>query len=222
MNLIEKAYRLLYPDSDFPYTPRLIYSGRFSNYNANVRLFRGILEFRLCRKWKDVSEEIQIGLIQELMMKLWKRKKVSSTTYVDLYNGFVKRLHMTIPKTKTHPVLEESFERVNEKYFYGAVEQPNLAWGTYSKRKLGSYDYKSDTITISKVFTKMDPIYLDLVMYHEMLHKHHSYSNKNGRNRFHDSGFRKKEKAFENHDKLDRQLSVELTKVRIKNFFGFR
>ena len=123
MDLIEKSFRLLYPNREFKYIPRLIYSGRFKDYNANVRLKDDKLEFRLCRKWRDVSEEIQIGLIQELMLKLFRGKK--NTMYIDLYNGFVKRLHITIPKTKSHPILEESFNRVNDKSFTQFISEIN-------------------------------------------------------------------------------------------------
>src|SRR3989338_3624719 len=87
-SLIEEAYHLLYPDKQFPHEALLKYSGQFKDYNANVRLYHGVLEFRLCRKWEDVSKEIQIGLLQELMLRLFKDKQ--KTMYMDLYNNFVK------------------------------------------------------------------------------------------------------------------------------------
>src|SRR3989344_1890335 len=108
--LVEEAYRLLY-EKDLPYVPSLKYSGRFSDYNANVRLYRGTLEFRLCRKWEDVSREIQIGLIQGLMLRMFRDRR--KTLYTDLYTNFVKSLHIAIPKTESDPVLEASFDRVN-------------------------------------------------------------------------------------------------------------
>jgi hypothetical protein len=219
MDIIEEAFNLLYPNRQFKYRTSLVYSGRFSDYNANARRVNDFMEFRLCRKWRNVSKEIKIGLIQELMLGLLNDKKDSM--YIDLYNGFVKRLHLVTPKTKTHPMLEDSFNRVNEKYFYGIIEQPNLEWGAASKAKLGSYNFKNDTISISKIFIRLEPVLLDFVMYHEMLHKKHKYKNKGGRNSFHDSGFRKKEKEFEDHDEVDRLLKKRLRNVRIKSFFGF-
>jgi len=217
-DIIEEAFRLLYPNRKFNYRTRLIYSGRFSDYNANARRLDNFLEFRLCRKWRNISKEIKIGLIQELMLGLLEDRKDSM--YIDLYNGFVKRLHLATPKTKSHPVLAESFNRVNEKYFYGIIEEPNLEWGTASKIKLGSYNFKNDTISISKIFSKLEPVLLDFVMYHEMLHKKHKYQNKAGRNSFHDREFKKREKEFEDYGNVDNLLKKRLKYIRIKSFFG--
>jgi len=204
--LVEEAYQLLYPDRQLPYEARLRYSGHFNDYNANVRLHMGVLEFRLCSKWEEVSREIQIGLLQELMLRLFRDKR--KTIYMDLYNNFVKSLHIAIPKTKSNPHLEASFGRVNEAYFDGILEISNLEWGSFSKRKLGSYNFKTDTITISKVFSKIDdPLLLDYVMYHEMLHKSEKFRSSGARNRFHTSEFRRREKLFKDHEELERRIN---------------
>jgi predicted metal-dependent hydrolase len=220
MNLIEEAFKLLYPEKEFNYSPRLVYSGRFKDYNANVQLYRNVLEFKLSKKWQEVSREIQIGLMQELMLKLFKGKK--STMNIDLYNSFVKNLHYAIPKTKSHPLLVESFNRMNQKYFYDLIEQPNLVWGSASKTQLGTYDFKTDTITISKVFSKTEPVLLDFIMYHEMLHKKHKFSSsKGGRHTYHSSSFRQKEKEFEDYAGVDSLLKKRLRHVKFKDFlFG--
>jgi len=218
--IVEEAFRLLYPRRQFKYIPKLIYSGRFSDYNANVRLAGDILEFRLCKKWRDVSKEIQMGLMQELLLKLFGGKKDSM--YIDLYNNFVRNIHIAVPKTKTNPILEESFNRVNDRYFLGIVESPNLEWGTFSKTKLGTYNYKNDTITISKVFLRMEQKFLDYVMYHELLHKVVKYKNNKGRNLFHSSKFRQLERAFDDQKNMEKELTKALRYVRVKEFFGLR
>ncbi|MFC1690699.1 SprT-like domain-containing protein [Nanoarchaeota archaeon] len=221
--LIIHAFTKLYPHVKFNYIPKIVYSGRFSDYNANVKLENDILEFSLCRKWRDVAPEIQIGLIQELLVKLFKKqyKTPRTTMYIDLYNGFVKRLHYAIPKRKSHPVLEESFNRINAKYFDDRVDIPNLVWGQWSKTKLGSYDYKKDELSISKVFTKLDPILLDMVMYHEMLHKKFSFKSSGTKNYYHTAEFKRAEKQFENCDELEEQLKKKLRYLKIKSLFGF-
>jgi len=223
MNIVEEAFQLLYPEKELDYQVKILYSGRFKDYNANVKMdpYRKILEFRLCRKWREVSKEIQIGLIQELTLKILNKKKESM--YIDLYNNFVKNLHLAIPKTRSHPILEDSFNRVNEEYFYHSVEQPNLVWGTHSKTKLGSYDYKTDEISISKVFLDLDPKLLDYVMYHELLHKKHKYKTKaGGKNRYHHKEFRESEREFEDQEQMEKQLTKELRKVKIKSFFSWK
>ncbi len=212
MSIAEEAFRLLYPEKDFNYDVSIRYTNQFKDYNANIRLTGSHMDFRLSKKWRNVSKEIRIGLMQELMLKVFRHKKQSM--YIDLYNSFVKNLHLAIPKERIDPVLKESFERVNDKYFVGQVETPNLVWGSFSKTKLGSYDYKRDEINISTVFHKLDPVYLDFVMFHELLHKQHSFKSRPGRSHYHDSEFRKKEKMFENQGFLDTQLKYELARVR--------
>jgi hypothetical protein len=208
--MIETAFKKLYPNKDFNYKVKLTYSKRFKDYNANVKKLGNHLEFGLSHKWKSVSEEIRIGLIQELLLGLFNDKKNSIN--IDLYNNFIKSLHIAIPKTKTHAVLEESFNRVNEKYFYGLVERPNLVWKGNSKTHLASYDFQSDTISVSNIFRYADEEIMDYLIYHELLHKKLKYYHKNGKSIHHTSEFRKKEKSFENKKMIEKKMAAWIKK----------
>ena len=69
MDLIEESFRQLYPEREFGYNTELNYSGKFKAYNANVRLIQHQrLIFNFSKSWKEVSSEIQIGLIQDTRM----------------------------------------------------------------------------------------------------------------------------------------------------------
>ena len=94
MYIIREAFERLYPDNELSYDVRLKYSGRFKSYNANVRKDGNKLEFNLSKKWKTINKEIQIGLIQELLVKVLKDKK--TTQNIDMYTLFMKKIH--IPK----------------------------------------------------------------------------------------------------------------------------
>ena len=87
------------------------------------------------------------------------------------------------------------------------LEIPNLAWGQFSTRKLGCYEYGSDTITISQIFRYADPILLDYVMYHEMLQKKYKFDSKNGRHNHHTKHFREMEAAFPNAQMLEKEIN---------------
>lgn len=202
--MIETAFKKLYPKKDFNYKAKLTYSKRFKPYNANVKKLANHIEFGLSEKWRDVSDEIKIGLIQELFLRLFNDSK--NTINMDLYNNFIKSLHIAIPKTKTHPILEESFNRVNEKYFYGLIERPNLVWKGSSKTKLASYDFQSDTISVSNIFRNADQEIIDYLVYHELLHKKIKYSHKNGKSIHHTKEFRKREKGFENRKVIEKKI----------------
>ncbi len=218
--MLKKAVAELY--ENFPFETRLNYSGKFKPYRANVRLRQNILTFSLSKTWKSISEEIQIGLIQELLLKILRKKlkPIKTTTgSMELYSIFLKKVHLGIPKTKKDPILENSFDRVNEKYFYGLMETPNLVWGNKSSTKFGQYEYGTDTITINPL---LKGELLDYVMYHEMLHKKHKFRSKNGRSYHHTKEFRKSEKQFENSEEMERQLSRLARRSMIKRaFFGF-
>jgi len=215
MGIIKEAFKRLYPDKEFDYQEKLKYSAKFNDYNANVKYTPDSLTFNLSRKWKGVSKEIQIGLIQSLLNRIFKTK--IKTTNIDLYNIFIKRVHYTIEKTESDPILEESFNRVNEKYFYGLIEKPNLKFGRDSLTKLGSYEYGSDTIVISNIF-KNEQKLLDYIMYHEVLHKKHKFYNKNGRSYHHTKEFKKKEKQFDDPE-IEKKLEFFLAKHKIKKIF---
>jgi predicted metal-dependent hydrolase len=203
--LIKEAFQQLYPEKELIYSVSLKYSRKFKPYNANVKRHGNNLIFNFSRNWKNISREIQIGLIQELLAKMLKDKN-KKTVNMELYNLFMKNVHISIPKTKTDAVLEASFDRVNDAYFSGMLDKPNLQWGNASTSKLGSYDYGSDTITISTIF-KNEKKLLDYVMYHEMLHKKFKFSSNNGRTVHHSAEFRKMESIFEDSGLMEREIS---------------
>lgn len=215
--LIKEALQQLYPEKELKYSVSLKYSRNFKPYNANVKRYGNSLMFNISRDWKKISKEIQIGLIQELLTRILKDKN-KKTMNMELYNLFMKNVHLAIPKTKTDDVLEASFDRVNEAYFNGMLDKPNLQWGNESISKLGSYEYGTDMITISAIFKNEKPELLDYVMYHEMLHKKFKFQSKNGRNVHHSSEFRKMESKFQDRDLMEKEVS----KIARKHRFGFR
>lgn len=209
--MIQTAFKKLYPNKDFNYKAKLTYSKRFKDYNANVMKMGNNIKFGLSHKWRDVSDEIKIGLIQELFLKLFNDNK--NTTNIDLYNNFIKSLHIAIPKTKTHPILEKSFNRVNERYFFGIMDKPNLVWKGSSKIKLASYDYQSDTISVSNIFRDADQEIIDYLIYHELLHKKLKYYHRNGKSVHHTKVFRKREKGFENRKIIEKKIERWVKKI---------
>ncbi len=213
--LIREAFTGIYPEKKFPYLAELRYSGHFRDYNASVELRGARLSFKLSKKWQESDEEIVKGLLQELMAKILKKRlgKAKSTINREFYNNFIKKLHLVIPKTRINPVLRESFERVNKRYFNDLLGISNLVWGQKSTTKLGSYNYQTDTISISTVFKKNQEL-LDYVMYHEMLHKKYQYKSSGERTIHHSSEFKLMERSFEKAEELEKELTGFLRKAR--------
>jgi predicted SprT family Zn-dependent metalloprotease len=218
MKLVEQAFNELFQDRNLEdYTLKIKYTDKFKPYNANVRYTRDSFQFNLSRKWRKISKEIQIGLIQGLMLKVFKDKR--KTTNIDLYNSFMKNLHISISKTDSDPVLEQSFDKINEKYFFGLIERPNLSWHN-SIRRLGSYEYGTDMISISEVLLQ-DKELLDYVMYHEMLHKKFKFSSNNGRTHHHTREFKDMEKKFNNSEEMEKKIKSLVRRKSRKRFVLF-
>lgn len=204
MNLIEEAYNNLYPDRKNTRDPVIQYSGRFSDYNANIKMTPSRIIVSMSKKWRRIDKEIKIGLIQELLCKIFKSRK--STINMELYHNFIKNLDLVGDKREADPELLKSFDRVNNIFFFNAMEYPNLRWGNYNFRVLGVYDYQTDTITISSSLRKAPLEVLDYVMYHEMLHKKFKYKYKNGKSCYHTPEFRRWEKKYPCWNEVEQKL----------------
>lgn len=197
MNILaERAFKKLNVEDNRVKTVK--YSGHFKGYNANAKYTFQKIEFNLSREWKNIDEDIQIGLIQSLIVKIF-RLKIPKTMQMELYENFMKGLSKYAKKHTYEPELEQSFNRVNEKMFNGMMNKPNLLFASESFNKLGSYEYGTDTIYISKIFknlTEEEQIFLDYVLYHELLHKKHQFNIKNGRHHAHTKAFKNDEAKF--------------------------
>ena len=213
--LIKKSFKELFPDKELDFDAKLKYSKAFRGYNANVRYRGNYKEFRLSFNWKEVSDEITIGLIQSLFNKLYKTD--IKTVNIDLYDIFLKKLPKLTPKTKSDPILEDSFNRMNNEYFNGMMIQPNLVFGGRNFHTLGTYHYTDDTIMVSSTLKK-DLHLLDYVMYHEMLHKKFQYKKTGKKIMHHTREFKEHEKKFNDSD-IENKLKRFLKKEKLKKFW---
>ncbi len=214
MNIGESSFKRLFPDRKLPNI--FLEYGRLHGFNAHVSLSFSRLKIHMSKKWKNVSDDIQIGCIQELLLKLFKIKNKKQTMEIQLYNNFIRSLSDLMPQTKTHPVLEDSFNRINNKFFNNLLEIPNLKIGK-GVNLLGTYCYQTNTITISSMLLN-EPELLDYVMFHEMLHKKHKfYSTKTGRSMHHSTKFRKDEKSYPNAKLLEKKLQSLINSKRRDN-----
>jgi hypothetical protein len=117
-------------------------------------------------------------------------------------------VHHTIEQTKSDPILQASFDRVNKDFFVNLMDPPNFVFGG-GTTKLGSYEYGTDTIMISEVLLE-DQELLDYVIYHEMLHKKHKFSE----GRHHTKAFRLDEAKFGDIAALEARLGKLLRRAK--------
>jgi len=216
---VETAFARLFSGKQLDYDIKVRFSRKFGAYNANVKKQNQLLVFSFSPEWKRVSKEITIGLVQELLLRILRKK--AKTTNIDLYNNFVKNLHLSASKTETDPALKEIFDVVNTRYFHSVMEMPNLKWGLTSKTKLATYDYHTDTINVSTIFQSAGKQIISYLVYHEMLHKKLKFHNNGSRSVHHSRQFRQMEKEFENQQEVERLLERFLRKNRgFKGWLG--
>jgi hypothetical protein len=219
MNLIEDSFQRLLPDKELKFETELQYNRRLSDFNANVKLANQKISINLNLQWKDIDQEIKIGLVQSLLNKLFSKK--INTPNIELYNNFVRNIPLLIPKVNINPELKKSFLRVNEKFFSNSLEMPNLKWGMDSKRKLASYNFHNDTVTVSSIFQEAEIKILDYLMYHELLHKHQKFKYKNGRSYFHTPDFKRAESLYPNQKEIEKEINVIIKKKKKKGLWRF-
>jgi len=219
MNLAEEAFKELYPDQYEDREFIITYSGKFKKLNANVKYNWNKIHFSLSKDWLEYSEDIRKGLIQNLLIKVFKHK-YTKTLELDLYEKFLNNLGRYAKVDNNDPILEESYNRINKKYFANLMDKPNLVWGQDAFRKLGHYYSPTNTILVSSIFKK-EPELLDYIMYHELLHKkHETHIKLNSRTTFHTRAFREDERKFEDKD-AEKKLNNFIRKTRMRNVFRF-
>ncbi|MCC7574237.1 hypothetical protein KO361_01465 [Candidatus Woesearchaeota archaeon] len=213
MNLAEKAYESLFPNKKETRRFVLKYSAKFKPFNANAKYDSEKIVFSISKNWEEFSEELRIGLIQSLLIRIIKQD-YDETFELDLYNKFIKNLPNYSKIDKSDPELLNSFNKINKDYFNEEINTPNLVWGTNSFNKLGHYEYTTDTIMISTVL-KGEQELLDYVVFHEALHKKLGYKKtKTGRMTHHSKEFKQEEAKYKTKD-IEKKLRNYLRKKKL-------
>ena len=211
-----KAFKGLYPNREVPEL-EIKFSGHFKEYNANVEIKKSKwtiikLKFSLSKKFRDTQEEMRIGIIQHLLNKIYKTKVPSIEQ--DLYENFLKHLSKYSERIESEPYLIKIYQELNEEYFLGILDQPNLVYGQESLTVLGHYSYTSDKVTISTAL-KTDELLLRFVLYHELLHKKHGFKKRGSKIMYHTKEFKADEKRFKDPD-IEKKLTKFVRKKRFK------
>ena len=108
------------------------------------------------------------------------------------------RKRMGPPKGRYYD-LDELFERLNERYFKGALARPRLGWSPRaSRRRLGHYDAAHGTIVLSRILDGpgVPEFVVEYVLFHEMLHAVHPTRQSGTRREVHTKEFQEAERRF--------------------------
>jgi hypothetical protein len=185
---------------------------RFANADSTVRLDQGRLHLRISDLLEGAPAPVLEALIHILLAKLFR--KPTARMYLHRYRMYLNRKEMrrqmhlvrqvrgrkfvSGPQGRCHH-LGEIFERLNARFFDGLLGQPQLGWTRRASRSLlGHFDPSHNAIIISSILDREehDPLALEYVMFHEMLHLRHPVDHAGARRRVHTREFREAEKRF--------------------------
>lgn len=208
--IFAEQYRLLRPRAPIPPVHARYY--RFTSLNTTIRLREGALYANLSDLLEGAPETVLQAIAHILLAKLYR--KPVDTAHAARYKRFTLsesvmrqteqirqlrgRKRLLSPKGKRWD-LEEVFDSLNTRFFYGLLGRPVLTWSGHSAlRLLGHYDAAHNTIMVSRVFDRPDtPRYaVEYLLYHEMLHLKHPVTVRKGRRCVHPKEFQEEEKLF--------------------------
>lgn len=212
--IFEESFRELRPRTPVP--ELRIDFFRFASVNNTIRLREGRLLVRISDLLEGAPEAVLRAIAHILLAKMYR--KPIDREHATRYRRYVSTHHMSekahllrqmrgrkrITTARGHVFhLEEIFEDLNRKYFYGLMARPLMTWSTERARnRLGHYDPAHNAIVVSSVFDhpRVPRYVVEYIVYHEMLHLKHPVKLRGSRRCVHSTEFQAEEKLF---DRLD-------------------
>jgi predicted metal-dependent hydrolase len=212
--IFEESFRELRPRTPVP--ELRIDFFRFASVNNTIRLREGRLLVRISDLLEGAPEAVLRAIAHILLAKMYR--KPIDREHATRYRRYVSTHHMSekahllrqmrgrkrITTARGHVYdLEEIFEDLNRKYFYGLMARPLMTWSTERARnRLGHYDPAHNAIVVSSVFDhpRVPRYVVEYIVYHEMLHLKHPVKLRGSRRCVHSTEFQAEENLF---DRLD-------------------
>ena len=208
--IFAEEYRALRPRAPMPPIRARVY--QFTSLNTTIRLREGELRVHLSDLLEGAPESVLRAIAHILLAKLYRktvdRAQAARYRRFTLSEAMVRqteRIRQLRGRKKIGSPqgrrwnLDEVFDSLNARFFYGLLGRPILTWSEHSARRmLGHYDAAHNTIMVSRVFDNPDtPRYaIEYLLYHEMLHLKHPVTVRRGRRCVHGPAFQADEKQF--------------------------
>lgn len=208
--IFSRVFRQLRPRTPLP---RIDVEFRtYANANAKVKLDQGLLEVRLADTLAGAPEPVMEALAEILLCKLLRRPvpESSNARYRRFLNQRDVRRNLDLvrqirgrkrvePARGNHYDLDEMFEDLNFRYFFGLMAKPVLGWSPNASRTLlGHYDPPHNAIVLSRILDRAEVprLAVEYVLFHEMLHLRHPAEHRGARRCVHTPAFKEAEKQF--------------------------
>jgi predicted metal-dependent hydrolase len=215
--IFQETYRELRPRAPMPAMQIRFYP--FANINNTIRLREGVLKVRLSDLLEGAPETVLEAIAHILLAKLYRKeiKPQHAARYRRYTNSreLTEKAHLVRQMRGRKQIygtrgsvydLEEIFEDLNRRFFFGLMARPQLTWSNNDSRHLlGHYDPAHNAIVISKIFDhpRIPRYAIEYLLYHEMLHLKHPVKLRGSRRCVHGREFQQEERLF---PELDRAL----------------
>ena len=195
---------------------------RYANANSRIHLKDSLLDVVISDVLQGAPAPILESLAWILISKLYRRPVPA--VFEHRYRLYLNRrdvrreLHLvrqirgrkfiSSPQGK-HYDLEEIFENLNQRFFYGLMGRPQLSWSRRPSRTLlGHFDPSHNAIVLSTIMDRPEVprLAVEYVMYHEMLHLRFPVEHRGARRCVHTPEFKKAEKEFPGLDEAKEAL----------------
>jgi predicted metal-dependent hydrolase len=210
IEIFHSAYRELRPKAPIPQFAIQFFP--FVSLNNTIRLRQGCILVRISDLLEGAPEPVLHAIFHILIAKLYRKEicvqqaarfrrftgSQSMMAKTHLIRQMRGRKRLLGPKGR-HYDLEQIFDQLNERFFFGLMARPQMTWSrNQSRRSLGHYDPAHNTIVISQVFDRAEiPRHaLEYLVYHEMLHLRHPVTMRGSRRCVHSAEFQAEEKLF--------------------------
>lgn len=210
LEIFQESYRELRPRAAMPEMQIRFYP--FANINNTIRLREGRLKVRLSDLLEGAPEGVLKAIAHILLAKLYRKpiEAQHNTRYRRYTNSheITEKAHLVRQmrgRKNLHGTqgsiydLEEVFEDLNRRFFFGLLARPQLTWSNHrSRRLLGHYDPAHNAIVISKIFDhpRIPRYAIEYLLYHEMLHLKYPVKLRGSRRCVHGPEFQEEEKLF--------------------------
>ena len=184
----------------------------FANVNNTIRLREDVIHVRISDLLEGSPDTIIEAIAHILLAKIYRKpiQPVHSTRYrryVSSHDMTAKAHLLRQARGRKHIAsargfvydLDEVFEALNRRFFYGLLARPQMTWSRLRARNsLAHYDPAHNAIVVSRVFDHAQvPRYaIDYIVYHEMLHLKHPVKLRGSRRCVHGPEFQAEEKLF--------------------------
>jgi hypothetical protein len=184
----------------------------FANVNNTIRLREDVIHVRISDLLEGSPETVIEAIAHILLAKIYRRpiQPLHSTRYrryVSSHDMSAKahllrqvrgRKQIASARGQVYD-LDQVFEELNQRFFYGLLARPQMTWSrSHARNSLAHYDPAHNAIVVSRVFdhARVPRYAVEYIVYHEMLHLKHPVKLRGSRRCVHGPEFQAEEKLF--------------------------